>query len=511
MTTPIDVNVSAWTVQSSSPTLDGNYPNTTRDDNPYLPPNIWTHVKTFGYDYVRFIANQTFLDNLAEIATKHDWVIGAVTEWEPNNVNYSDSVTYNTIKGANTSTGIMKYTAYHSMFAANITWMESWCTDNALDPEDLYYHAYYDTTIRIGGSYSNPTTVLVPGWGGGSAANITESRMLCRWNGGTPSICPSSTTWRSAFQAMSLAMCEVQDNPGVFIDGLFLDSFSGVINRNDWHSHLENTIELRSVGTEAQVYAQAETDLTNAYSALESYMQTQTGNANFRVTANAAHIDNLYNYYNDMFNITHTSAYNDLAIEFAFSSVTNTNFLPRFVSTYDDLEAGRKIFIRAETRISTSSYPASDSIDYRQYLLAGNYLLNHPNANMMYHAGGAANYGGDPYGTVIDTHWHDNLEIDLGDPVERVSNDYWGTPNTDRFFTFASDTGYTVLGREYDNAIILCKIPVSGGAASIGTNSISHALGATYYRLLENNTTDTAITSLDLGYLEGAILMKAAI
>ena len=133
--------------------------------------------------------------------------------------------------------------------------------------------------------------------------------------------------------------------------------------------------------------------------------------------------------------------------------------------------------------------------------------LNHPNAHFMYHYGNAGNYGGYPYGNPKPTHWHPNMEINIGTPVTRTGADYWGGTNTDRFYEFASGSDYRILAREYSNALVLANFG-SGGWDNIGNNLTTHQLDGGYYPLLDDNTNGPAVTSITLGQSEGAILLK---
>jgi hypothetical protein len=193
----------------------------------------------------------------------------------------------------------------------------------------------------------------------------------------------------------------------------------------------------------------------------------------------------------------------DLAIEYLITSgFSSTDRIPRLRQAYDDMENGRRLWIRSQTNV-TSGIP----FGFTQFILATHYLINHPNAYFMYHVGSAANYGGQPYGNFTNTHWHPNMEINIGQPVVRADTDYWGATNTNRFFTVQSGAGYAVLGREYTNALVLTKYG-QGGIANVGANPVTISLNGTYYRLQADNSYGAPITSITLGDIEGAILVK---
>jgi len=458
------------------------------------------HIKTFGFDYIRFADNEAFLENLKWLANRHDWIVGPKAKWPAQAVDYMDATTYYTIKDENPNALIMKYLPFHSIAPTTMEWLEEWCRENNKNPEDLYYHYYYNTTIRL----SNGSTLEVPGFGGGSANTLEEARLRVRWNGGWVGINPSSQTFRDAFQELSLYTVTVEGTTDTFAEGLFLDTFEGIVDERNWTSHLENTIELRNIGTTEEVYAQARADLIAAKVELEAYLRNQTGNQDFRVHPNSADSDYIYNQYSSLYNEEFRDDLMDLSVEFLVTTTTNKRRVERLQQIYDDMEDGRLFFIRSQTNFAP---PRVIPFEFTQFALATHYLINHKNAHFMYHYGNAGNYGGYPYGDPKPTHWHQNMEVNIGVPASRTDNDYWGTSNTDRFYELASNSSYILLAREYSNALVLAKFG-RGGFANIGANPTTHQLGGEYYPLLEDNTTGAAVTSVTLGESEGMILLK---
>ncbi len=462
------------------------------------------HIKTFGFDYIRFTdSNNAFLDNLRWLANHHDWIVGPVSNWPSQGVNYLDAVTYNTIKNENPNAKIMKYLAYHSLAPTTMNWLENWATNNEYDPEDLYYHYYYDTTINL----ANGNTLTIPGFGGGSAQSLEEARLRVRWNGGWVGINPSSQVFREAFQELALHVVTLEGTTNVFADGLFLDTFEGIIETGNWTSHLENTIEMKDIGTTEDIFTQAREDLVNSKIELENFLYQRTGNPNFKIHPNSADADYIYNHHSNLYNEQYRNDFMDLSVEFLVTTTTNLNRIPRFKQIYDDMDDGRLFFIRSQTNFGP---PTEIPFRYTQFALTAHYLINHENAHFMYHYGNAGNYGGYPYGNPEPTHWHPNMEINIGQPMVRNQTDYWGETNTNRFFIFAQDTDYTILGREYDNALVLAKFARNGGWNNIGNNPTTHNLGNEYYPLLADNTTTSTITEITLGTSEGIILLKSS-
>ncbi len=450
------------------------------------------HIKTFGYDYVPL---NNRLDEATWLAQHHDWIIGGGGDW--------DASLYNTVKSANPHTKIMPYLAYHSISPDQMTWLENWCSNNGFDPESIYYHYHTDTEVRIlDGSY-----ISVPGFGNGSAATLAEARARVRWNGGWVGINPSSTAFRRAFEALALDRLAITGLTNTYADGLFLDTFDGIANSGPWTSHLENTIELNLEGnlSKEAVYAVVRKDLTDSKMELEAFLK-QNINDSFIINVNAADIDIIYNWASNIY-IDYRDATMHVSIEYLITSTSNTNRIPRLVQAYDDMENGREMFIRSQTNYAP---PTEIPYNFISFILSTHYLINHPNAHFMYHAGNAGNYGGYPYGNFEATHWHKNMEINIGIPKVQAKTDYWGDTNTNRFYEFASGTGYKILAREYSYALVLANFG-SGGWENIGNNPITIDLGDEYYPLLADNTNGPAITSITLGQSEGVILLKSPV
>ncbi len=567
---------------------------------------LFPHIKTFGFDYIRFADNNgIFLDNLIWLANHHDWIVGTKALWPSQGVDYLDALTYNTIKNENPNTRVMKYLPYHSMAPATQVWLEDWATSNGHNPEDLYYHYSIDTTVRISTSelesragsppapvagvinieQTNPAvieliprhdlpsggklimtdldgsthpvngvtytllpvqgqrykyylytddatplpvdgtsfpaftgdwhyttadngSIIVPGYPNGWAPTIFDSRLRVRWNHGWVGINPSSQVFRQAYQALALRTITLENTNNIFAEGLFLDTFEGLANQlpNGYPSFLHHTIELQDIGTQADVYARVHEDLATSASELRNFLIQATGNPDFRLQANPAVPRYVYNTFSDLFNAEYRGDLMDLSIEYLVTSGARQDDIQYLKLIYDDMDNGRLFFIRSQTNYGP---PTIIPFAFTQFSLATHYLINHENAHFMYHYGNAGNYGGYPYGNPEPTHWHQNMEVNIGQPVARIQADYWGDSNTDRFFTFAQGDTYTVLGREYSNALVLSKFSQVGGWGNIGNNPTTHQLGDTYYPLLADNTLGSPITSVTLGTSEGIILMKS--
>ena len=383
---------------------------------------------------------------------------------------------------------------------------------------DRYYLYTNDSTPQpvdgtgfpvFSGDYTYTTAdngvINVPGYPDGWAPTLYDSRLRVRWNHGWVGINPSSTAYRRASEAFMLDKLAVTGLENTYLDGLFLDTYDGIVNSGPWTSHLDHTMELNPDGSlsEDDVYTIARQDLADSKMALETFLK-QNINEEFVVNVNAADVDMVYHWGSDVY-MDYRDETMNLTVEFLITSTSGTSRIPRMVQLYDDLENGREMFIRSQTNFAP---PTEISYNFIKFILSTHYLVNHANAYFMFHKGNAGNYGGYPYGNFETTHWHQNMEINVGTPVTKTGTDYWGETNTNRFYEFASGTGYKILAREYSNALVLANFG-SGGWDNIGNNQTTHQLDGTYYPLLENNTLGAGITSITLGQSEGAILLKS--
>jgi len=569
---------------------------------------LWSHVKTYGFNYQSPPSNE----QIDLIAARHDSCIGIGAP--------ISTAEYNRYIAANANADMQSYFAYHSQNPINgksIDWMTQWCTDNALDPEDMFYHCRADTTISVSstergsgssitgltltnpakivisiagttnttvypqsgdqvvisginssthqtegqtytllpaekgtktdfylysggvavdgsawdalstaGSYAgaNNESITIAGFGTGYATDIFQSRLIAvQWNGGWPAVCPQSTTWHRASEAYMLSeQITLTDDAAKFMTSTFLDTFDGIIGGGGADNLVSNSIEQYDhfgyVPTQSESYTKAWLDVTTSYTELLAAMKTSTGNSNFIVVPNASDVDGVYQWRVDYWKGALESVLPYWSIEYMLTSGDSKNQITRLQEVFVDLVAGKKIFIRSQTN---NIWPDNVLVTYkfRTYLMAAHYCINHDNAWFFLHGGTPSNYGGvsdefiDPLSDPLQgSHWFSNQSIDIGTPVERAENNYWGDPDTDYFYDFdpAHPSTHIILAREYTNALVLARFG-SGGIANIGNNPTSITLGGAYYPLQDDNTTGASITSISLGQSEGAILMKAAI
>lgn len=459
------------------------------------------HIKTGGFDYDYGIV----LNNQAEmqwLAQHHDMIIGLQNQ-SASSMKLAESV-YDGIKAANPNVKFIQYIPFNTVTPIMSSWMENWAQTNGRNIEDLYYHYYYDTAVRL----RNQSIVTFPGYGGGTATSLAGARVPSAWwNGTRPNINPTSQTFRDAFNNFTLDVITINSSNNKYADGVFLDTFDGTTD-DYYNLHLENTIEMRNLGytTESTARQKAEGDLLLARDGIEQYL-TQTIGKPMLAIPNAAELDFVFNsrsrIYADKFN----ALYNEMAIEYLVTSTYTSLWwgtrIPQLRQLYDSMEQGNLFFLNSQT-----NYATNIPFNFTQFILAVHYLVNHPNGYFSYHKGSASWYGGEN-GSMRTTHWHQNIEYDIGEPVIRNGQDSWGQSNTNRFFVFADGgSTYQIMGREYDKALVLAKFGNVGGWANIGINGTTHSLGGNYRRLQEDNTLGSVINEVILGFGEGVILIK---
>jgi len=477
----------------------------------HLSANNFPHIRTHGYDYWNLTKD---LDQAKWLAKRHDWIIGAGI----------NEAVYDAMKSANQNIKIMPYITY-TTYEKNVQdWIKSWCAKNGYNFEDTLYHYYYDTEVNLI-STNNPDKIVVKGYGGGSAKTIQESRVPSAWatyafglDKATGQITrlninPSSRIWRAGYNAYTLNKMTINASAGKYADGVFLDSFSGTSHAG-WDLHLENTIEFRNLGIRGReaARARARDDTVAAMKDLQSFLTSKIGRT-IVVGPNIADIDYFYHWEKELF----ADRFKDYVgpgvaacVEYMTRAGSNTARVQRLKQAYDSMIGDGLVFF---ARNETSILNVSEEVN--QFLIASHYLINNRNYNLMYHRGSASFYGGIPAGKLYATHWHKNLEYDIGTPIKRSRRDYWGDANTDRFFVFGTVTGnldslknYTILGREYTNVLVLAKFGGKGGVANVGTNPTTHSLNGNYRLLQPDNSLGPPIKEITLGASEGAILIK---
>ena len=469
----------------------------------YVSANNFPHIRTHGYDYWYFRKD---LDQAKWLAKRHDWFIGGEI----------NEAVYGAMKSVNPNIKVMPY--FPPAGEKFIGFVQNWCRKNGYNYEDTFYHYYYDTVVKLRGT--NPSSILIKGYGGGTASTIQEARVpesyVSYSNGGLDpvtsrvsrwQICPTSNIWRLANQAYLLnSVMPINGSANKYADGVFWDSFGSAL----WGGlQIERTVEIRNLHrvTIDEAKEQVRNDFIASMQQFKTYLTGKIGKT-IIIVPNCGDADYFYYWEKALF-ADRIRDYAHCAIESLIRAASGTRRITRLKEVYDSMvNSGIIFFARNETTLKDTSEKN------KQFLIASHYLINHVNYNIMYHRGSASFYGGSPAGQLYTTHWHKNLEYDIGTPVKRSSLDYWGAVNTDRFFVFASVTtnsdslkNYTVVGREYTNALVLAKFG-EGRLANIGLNPTTHTLDGRYRLLQSDNTLGPPITEIILGDSEGAILIK---
>ncbi len=459
------------------------------------------HINTFGVNFWDLAGD---LPQIQWLAARQDWMFSN---------HMLKETSYDAAKAVNPNVKLIAYIAYNTYEMVIQNWIKDWCQKNGYNFEDTFYHYYYDTKIKLRGT--NPSTILVKGYGGGSAKTLQESRVPSTWasyslgiNQTTGEITrlninPTSRVWRLGYQAYILEnRIKINASRGKYADGIQLDSFDGMVYET-FSLQLERTIEMRNLGkyTRADANAQAADDLIAAMKDLKTYLSNQVGRPILTIP-NTGDVDSFYQWRKFIYE-DRLSDYSHVMVEYMVRAGSSNYRIKRLQQVYDTMvNKGLVFFARNETSI----LDVSEKV--KQFLLASHYLINHPNYILMYHRGSPQFYGGTPAGQFYTTHWHKNLEFNIGTPIRRCSPDYWGESCSDKFFLFASSIDYKIVAREYTQALVLAKFGVKGFVANAGMNPTIHKLDRVYTLLQPDNSLGPPITEITLGDSEGAILIK---
>ncbi|TDW10460.1 hypothetical protein EDD63_1561 [Breznakia blatticola] len=491
-------------------------------------------LKMFGFDYGHdHITNNPDDAEIRWLAEHRDVIIGLYNEGMPENV-------YDRFTAINPDIQFYAYFAYNSVAFSTEKYMEDWCIARGIDVEELYYHFDEDTWITTRSYDSNTGSfrkALIPGYGpNGSAKTLKEARVPSAWNKPDAArkmynINPTSQVFRDASQAFMEMQITVSKENGKYLDGFILDTFDGTISR-EFDIRLEETIELKNLGiTNADdAVAQVSQDILDMRYEHESNLTAIAGKE-IRLAPNGADLGYILNSYKGIYvDALGSQDYDEMIVEYLTSSGNiNKERLNDMKKVYDSMEKGNTWFMNSQTNVLPTQRPAnlnnpveddSEWHGFMQHIIAVQYIMNHDNAYFAVNQGSASRYGVNINNTFSTTHWYANYDYPIGNPVVRSSKDYWGKENTDRFFLYQSHVdpenptlavnNYEVIGREYDNALVLANFcqRTKGGIANVGANRVSIPLDGNYRRLLADNTLGPVINEVRLGTGEGAILIK---
>jgi hypothetical protein len=146
----------------------------------------------------------------------------------------------------------------------------------------------------------------------------------------------------------------------------------------------------------------------------------------------------------------------------------------------------------------------------RRFTLATFYMVNH---QMAFYSYRAIDHMPGQNDEVWDWQWNPYVPFDVGQPIVNTLNklDFQGNSGTNRYFVFAQDDSYKVLGREYirsdgTKVLVLTKIMASG--CSEGQSPTTHSLPRCYREVLPDLTLGNVVSSVALYNNDGVILVE---
>ncbi len=459
-----------------------------------------TRLRTGGFDYDANAARKP--GEAAWLARHHDLVVGVQTHGAGRAFDATDPRILAALRQANPRVQVLAYVPFQTVMPWMRAFLEDWARDRKRDPEDLYCHYAVDTVVKL----RDGREVRVGGYPDGSAKDRAASRVPSTWwKGEHPNVCPWSPLFREGFAALVQRALAV---PGAApLDGVLLDSFSGTLDK-PWDLRLENVVEFRALGAkDAESARQVGRDgLASFVPALGRALREGLGRPAV-VMPNAGDIDDVYHWHKDLYAERFRDGYTDFAVEYLITpGHARTARIPRLKAAYEDMtrpEGAVRFFFTSHT---TTKEPAPHG--FEQMMLAAHYLLQNENGTFAFHRGGAGWYGA-AGGRFANSHWHPNLDVDLGAPVVRAQPDAWNAPNTDRFFVLEQTPDHTVLARLFERGMVVAKFGREAGIANIGTRLAPVRLGGSYRRLLADNGLAPAAPTVDLGWGEGALLLRS--
>jgi len=470
--------------------------------------HLWNSIRTAGFDYDDVAV--TTKESAEWLAKRHDIVITGTVQ-RPDAYNY--------MKTANPH---VKLFGYISMYTTVATWLEKWCEERGIDPEELYYHYEEDTELL---SVDGPVTT--PGYGpNGSAKTLKESRVRTFYSAAYPIFCPTSKVFCEAYRDYVWTLTVVNEEEGKYLDGHFMDGLVGnVWNGRDFH--LENSIEMRALGCNTPETAKRRSadDIIEMRNHIEQYIEATIGQE-YSISGNISEA-NFISEYNYLAKDRFDHVYNEVTVEYITNLVRMRIFdIINLIDIYEAMERGVIVIANSETNYydKPEKYTNESWAAFIQFTLAAQMLIAHDNGYFSYHRGSASYYGGWPEkGDLTNSHWHINREYDLGKPVVRNGKDYWGKTGTDRFYLFAEGTveadlgnnkteiqKYKIIAREFEKGLVLANYGHDTNTVSpMGCNLVTIDLNGKYRQLQEDNSLGQEITQITLGKAHGAILVKS--
>jgi len=505
---------------------------------------ILPHIKTFGFDY----GFPRTTEQLQWLATHHDVIVGA-GDWQTQKFTEEQ---FDTLKAANPNVILIPYVVIQAFtFQPMRDFMLNWAAKNGFKTEDLYLHYYYDTVVKtrvkvtktsgtgtpsdrvcdingtllLDGQSSNYYIAL--GFGGGKAKTIEEARIFQYWNAGfEPRMNHLSKAWEGAYNAYILDVMTATGTTNKYADGVMLDTYQGVFDIDGFLPNMHHIIEVRNVGystDDKAAKAWYSGQIATHVGKMTTFLKQATGKKQIYIIPNFGELSYTYSTYKfgceDQFAADKLTAG---TIEYVASPSKNYYVIRDYFKKHYD--TGAKVDFTYFNHLDTAwyRYGKIPPIGGKQFMIGSLYLFSSPNTFSAIHYGTASKYGPEP--TYAVSHWDKMLEFDIGTPVVRSTNDFWGTTNTDKAFLVETEApgpwnstlsryeprGRYVLAREFTKGLAIVRFEQSNNntLSELGTDPKVYKLGGEYRRLLEDNTFGPVVTEITLGLSEGAIMIK---
>ncbi len=400
----------------------------------------------------------------------------------------------------------------------NQIWMENWCAENNIDPEELYLHYAEETRVTINGE-----TWTIPGWD--THPNAESRVVFFRYHDYKHVFNLANENLQACLAARDIARLQEllespNGNPPAQNDGVHVDEcplqpwwhtpepgYSGNIRELDGNYEEER----------AQFYADA--------LLLIPYVQQALASEGFKTIFNTA------GWYHTDHARAQTALVDGVLLEYFVCPISpypysesggqsKLDFIKDFTTPN-----GKLAFITNNSGIRNEIITKDD--DY-MFTLAFYYLVHSPYTVMVWNPDAYSN---------IDDAWREATRYDVGEPQD----DYYLFEAVDQPLYWLYDNGNiilephtaNILAREFENALVLLKPKLSWRVVDTSTNggtwaqyehnfgdasTTTHVLPITpdnptgeYYQLYADGSIDGyPVVNVDLKLGRGAILIKAS-
>jgi flagellar hook capping protein FlgD len=370
------------------------------------------------------------------------------------------------------------------------------------DPEEGYLHYWDDTQVTLEG-----TTVLIPGWGGGTAVNPADARVPVYYKNLERRVINASTGRARQLQKevfIQLAIDTPFAGSSVYPDGIFLDN-------STWQVYNYGTIVSGGHVREATNHPLMGSATFQSWYWNEDYgpfLASLKDTLRTAATWSKDHrpkylMTNIANSWTDSY-VTMDVA-DILSMEFEYNAV-------RDFGVNAVAEAHRRDRLAADAGIATV-YPATmtqsvsghiGSFSYAQTMLSNLawYLVSRTELTYFFEMGSSApNVAG--WDTLT---WRGCLDVADNDLGETIGEPYKLSQGTDPL-----GNAFAVYARPYQNGLALVR-PRGDWDEGVETQSaVSVALPGPMFPVKPDGTSGSAVSQLNLRNGEGAILLSAPV